>query len=141
MGWETFFLSILGSSVFSTIISFIFNRRKNNIEIKDADTDVEHKVNKYKDDDRINAYEEKQKIQEKFDSLVDKYNELLRKMTDIIEENTKQTEARAKDKKWLIEMEYKFDELQRVYALSRCDRFDCTVRIPPHNVCENESES
>lgn len=135
MGWETVILSLIANGVLTVGLNAFINRKKQKIEEKDADLDVEVKVKKLKDEDRVNAYEEKKKVQEMLDEWIDKYNELNKKTATIIAENTIRIEERQNEKQWRTDMERQFSELQRMYDISRCDKYDCPERKPPFNVC------
>lgn len=141
MGWETV-ISIISLLNIGGLLTLIYtswvNRKKNKIEEKAADVDVESKVDKLKDQDRINAYEEKKKIQQMYDDSIDKYNELSKKLLAVIERNTVIEQERQKEKVWRANMESRFNDLQKMYDISRCDRIECTKRKPPFNVCTKE---
>lgn len=62
MDFATIIITFLGSSVFSSVITYLLNRKKTETEVKSANVEVDQKVQKFKDDDRINAYEEKEKL-------------------------------------------------------------------------------
>lgn len=138
MGWGEILSVLIGNGILTLIINAIVNRKKAKIEEKDADVDVESKVDKLKDADRINAYEEKKKIQQMYDDSIDKYNELSKKLLNVIERNTEIEQERQKEKIWRADMERRFNELQRMYDISRCDRIECTKRKPPFNVCTKD---
>lgn len=145
MDFATIIITFLGSSVFSSVITYLLNRKKTETEVKSANVEVDQKVQKFKDDDRINAYEEKEKLQESLDKWVERYNDLNQKMALIIEENTKRAEERYAEREWRRDMENKYnslsfayeklkkehEELKSLYNNKRCDNTDCTKRIPP----------